>query len=231
MAQHTEPANDSILIKAGSKRNGFTTFLFGVSALFIAILLIALLPHSLFLVGVFALSASIVTMLIGWFKMREPPHSVELTREQLCYFHRHGQWRVDWHNIQRIDVPKISNGLQQEPLGLVGIRLKDYGPLLKGISRRLATNLLLEQRPLLLQANACSSSGCYSADLIEDDRFKAQNGEIFSGIAAMLGNRMTKLRARLGYDLYISVSELDRSTDEFVALLRQCHQQVIHHQQ
>ena len=42
----------------------------------------------------------------------------------------------------------------------------------------------------------------------------------------MLANRMTKLRAGLGYDLYISVSELDRSTDEFVDLLKQCELQV-----
>ena len=216
----------SIKIKAAAKRNGLTTLMIGCAVLLIAIALLNVIPTSFYLIGMFALSGGIVTILIGWFKIREPLHSVELTKTHIMYQHRHGSWQLDWENIQRIDVPRVSQGIEQKPLGLVGIKIKHYEPLLASISPRLATNLLLEQRPLLLQNNACATGGCYNNDLIEDDSYKTNDGKFIRGIPAMLANRMTKLRAGLGYDLYISVSELDRSTDEFVDLLKQCQLQV-----
>ena len=227
---NSESATDSntevILIRANAKRNGLTTLVAGLIALGLSCILISILPQSLFLIGVFALSGGIDTLLIGWFKIREPEHSIELSKDQICYKHRHGMWCVDWQNIQRVDIPKITSGLEQKTLEMVGIKLKDYQPLLANISPRLATNLLMEQRPLMLQSNQCATGGCYSADLIEDDRFKMPNGIMVTGIPAMLANRMSKLRATLGFDLYISASELDRSTEEFVSLLRKCQSQV-----
>lgn len=222
-----DESTEVILIRATSKRNGLTTFAAGLVVLALAFILISLLPRSLFLIGVFALSGGIVTLLIGWFKIREPEHSIELSKNQICYKHRHGIWRLDWQNIQRVDIPRVTAGLEQKPLEMVGIKLKDYQPLLASISPRLATNLLLEQRPLLLQSNQCATGGCYSADLIEDDKFKMPDGNIVTGIPAMMANRMSKLRASLGFDLYISASELDRSTEDFVSLLRDCQSQVV----
>jgi len=115
----------------------------------------------------------------------------------------------------------------------VGIKLKSYQPLLSSISPRLVTNILMEQRPLLLygfgvdaQQN-CAKGTCYGDDLLEDDRFKDSDGHIYTGIQGMLANRMQKLRQRLGFDLYIAGSELDRSEHEFVKLLQQCQQYVI----
>ncbi|GAA0853730.1 DUF2982 domain-containing protein [Aliiglaciecola litoralis] len=216
----------SIKIKAAAKRNGLTTLLIGLMVLVLAIILINVLPPFLYLASVFALSGAIVTILIGWFKMREPEHSIELTKTHIYYQHRHGKWELTWDNIQRIDIPKVSSGLEQKTLGMVGIKIKQYEPLLTTISPRLATNLLLEQRHLLLQNAHCATGGCYSNDLIENDRYKAQSGQLITGIPAMLANRMTKLRASLGYDIFISVTELDRSTEEFVALLKQCQLKV-----
>ncbi len=224
--ENKSTTDESIFIRATSKRNGLTTFSIGLVVLCLSFILISLLPRSLFLIGVFALSAGIVTMLIGWFKIREPEHSIELTKTQIVYRHRHGVWSLDWQNIQRVDVPKVTSGIEHKKLGMVGIKLREYQPLLASISPRLATNLLLEQRPLLLQGNQCTTGGCYSADLIEDDRFKASDGQTITGIPAMLANRMTKLRASLGFDLFISASELDRSTEDFVSLLRDCQSQV-----
>lgn len=221
---------ESIKIRAASKRNGFTTFLVGVGVLVVAILLLMWLPQSVYLIGIFTLSGAIVTLLIGWFKMREPPHSIELTKRFIHYQHRHGKWQLDWTNVQRIDVPKVSQGIEQKPLSMVGIKIKDYRPLLESISPRLATNLLLEQRALLLHNTGCATGGCYNNDLIEDDRFKMPDGNIIKGIPAMLANRMSKLRISLGFDLFISVAELDRSSDEFVALLKQCHINVMQEQ-
>jgi hypothetical protein len=226
--EHPIDQNDHsiIQIKAVAKRNGLTTFLIGLMILALAILLLNVLPQAVYLIGVFALSGSIVTMLIGWFKMREPQHSIELSKTHIHYRHRHGKWDLKWANVQRIDIPRVSSGFEQKSLGMVGIKIKSYEPLLQSISPRLATNLLLEQRPLLLLNAGCATGGCYNNDLIEDDRFKTQSGKLITGIPAMLANRMTKLRASLGYDLYISVAELDRSADEFVALLTQCQMQI-----
>lgn len=219
--------DDIIFIRATSKRNGLTSILIGVAGLALASALLSILPKSAFLAGIFLLSASLVALLIGWFKLREPEHSLELTKQEILYRHRHGSWHLDWDNVQRIDTPKIAKGLEQAELGMVGIKLKDYRPVLDSISPRLVTNLLLEQRPLLLQSATCTSGTCYSADMLEDDKFKFADGTVITGIKAMMANRMKKLRELLGYDLYISAAELDRSADDFVGLLKRCQSQVL----
>ena len=220
---------ETILIRAQSKQNSLTSLVLGCIGLLLALVVFFVLPESFFLLGVFLLSGAIVASIIAWYKWREPPHSLQLTKQHLAYIHRNGQWQLDWHNIQRIDVPKIHSGLDVTSLGLVGIKIKDYLPLLENISPRLATNILLEQRPLLLQLQkqGCATGACYSEDLLEDEVHKLAQGGTIKGIKGMLGNRMKKLRERLGYDLYIATAELDRDEQAFVDLLRQCQQQVL----
>lgn len=220
-------SSDIIQIRAVAKRNGLTTLLIGAAALVVSAGLLAILPQAFFLAGIFLVSASLVTILIGWFKVREPEHSMEISRQSILYRHRHGNWQLDWENVQRIDTPKISTGLDHRALGLVGIKIRDYRPLLDSISPRLATNLLLEQRPLLLQSGSCTTGTCYGGSMLEDDKFKLEDGTVLKGIKAMMGHRMKRLREMLGYDLFISSAELDREADEFVALLRQCQSQVM----
>lgn len=219
---------DVIQIRAASKRNVLSTLLCGVVGLLLASAIFAWLPEHFLLVGIFITSAGLVALLIAWFKFREPVFSIEITRENLRYLHRRGHWQVSWDNIQRVDVPKAQRHLQLEDLSLVGIRLKEYAPFLTTTPLRLMTNILMEQRPLLLLGGEdnCASGGCYSADLIEDDKYKYSDGTVITGIPAMLANRMGKLRQRLGFDLYINVAELDRPEREFVQLLRECQQHV-----
>ena len=40
----------------------------------------------------------------------------------------------------------------------------------------------------------------------------------------MLAHRMVELRKRLGFDIFIASSELDRDVGEFAALIAQCQQ-------
>jgi hypothetical protein len=93
------------------------------------------------------------------------------------------------------------------------------------------TNVLMEQRPLLLYEMAategCASGGCNSDDMLENDYFKDSDGTEYQGIQAMFANRMSKLRTRLGYDLFVAGSELDRPEQKFVDLMRQCQQRVL----
>ena len=219
---------DVIEIRAEAKRNGFTTCLIGVVGLLFSLGLAAVLPSQIQLSAIFLISASIVAIVIGWFKIREPNYSIQLSKQNMHYQHRHGSWDLAWENIHRVGVPKIHSGLEHKPLNMVGIRLKDYAPLLASISPRLATNLLMEQRPLLLQSRDenCASGTCYSESLIESDEYKDASGKIYKGISAMLANRMTTLRKQLGYDLFISSGELDRDTEDFVALLNSCQTQL-----
>lgn len=216
--------DDTIYIRAQTKRNGFTTMLLGLTGVVLSAAWLAWLPPVMKLAGIFLVSASLVVILIGWFKVREPAYSLSLSREKLQYQHRKGQWQVAWQNIQRVDIPRVRQGLEQQELAMVGIRLKHYEPVLDSISPRLASNILMQQRALLLQ-EACQSGQCYSENLLEETRYKSQNGKQYSGIQAMFANRMQRTRDMLGYDLFIDVSELDRPAPEFVQLLRACLQQ------
>lgn len=219
---------DVIQIRAAATRNVLTSLLCGVVGLLVSVAIFSWLPQRFILLGIFATSASIVALLIAWFKFREPVFSIEISRECLRYLHRRGHWQVSWDNIQRIDVPKAQRNMQLEDLSLVGIKIKDYAPFLSSTPLRLMTNILMEQRPLLLLGDVQDSAtgGSFTGDLIEDDKYKYPDGTVIKGIPAMLANRMGKLRQRLGYDLYISVAELDRTEREFVQLLRECQQHV-----
>jgi hypothetical protein len=222
-----------IEIRRSAKRNVLTTALLGGLGLLLASQILLWLPAVFYVPSLLLISLSLVTLLVAFFKYREPLHSFVLSRHTIHYLHKNGRWQLDWDNIQRIAVPRITQGLEQNELSMVGIKLKSYQPLLSAISPRLITNILMEQRPLLLygfgvdaQQN-CASGTCYGDDLLENDRFKDSDGHIYTGMQGMLANRMQKLRQRLGFDLYIAGSELDRSEHEFVKLLQQCQQYVM----
>lgn len=221
---------DIIEIRSQAKRNVIVCALFGIVGLIIASITFSVLPKSLYLISIFLTSASLVAFLIAWVKFREPQFSFLLSRTDILYKHRNGQWQICWDNIQRVDVPKVSQGMEQRPLEMVAIKIKDYSVFLNSVSPRLMSNILMEQRPLLFHdmpsSKECATGACPSDDLLEDDYFKDSNGKEYKGIQAMFANRMGKLRQRLGYDIFVAGSELDRSEQDFVNLLKQCQQQV-----
>lgn len=222
-----------IEIRRAAKRNVLTTAMLGVLGLLISSQLLIWLPQSAFLIGILLTSLSLVTLLVAYFKYREPFHSFVLSRQTVYFQHKNGRWQLDWHNIQRIAVPRVTQGMETNELAMIGIKLKSYKPFLVSISPRLITHILMEQRPLLLYGLGiedqlkCRSGKCFADDLLESDRFKDSDGSIYTGIQAMLANRMQKLRQRLGFDIYIASTELDRSEHEFVQLLKDCQQQVL----
>lgn len=220
--------NRIIAIRATSKRNGITTTLIGVGLIALSMVMLSFFSEYVFLVGIFIASAGIVGVLMGWFKMREPNYSIEITPDGIRYLHRRGEWFVEWDNIQRIDAPRVTRGIEMRDLEMVGLRLKDSEKVVASISPRLATNILMEQRPLLLQNpdESCQTGACGSGDLLEEDKFKLSNGTLINGVSAMFANRMKRLREQLGFDLYIAAAELDRPVKDFVILLKDCHQQV-----
>lgn len=99
---------------------------------------------------VFSLGA--ISLILGLAKVYEPETTLALDDKGLTYFHRRGKVSIDWNNIQRVDIPRVTNGLDTIELSYLGIKLKHLNPILDNISLRLATGLLTEQRPLLVTA-------------------------------------------------------------------------------
>jgi hypothetical protein len=224
---------DIIEIRSLAKRNVLASTLTGATALLIASIVFTAMPVTFKLLGIFLTCAAIVAFLIAWMKFREPQFSFLISKQSIHYQHRNGQWLLNWENIQRIDIPKVNRGLQNESLDMLGIKIKSYSSFLDTVSTRLMSNILMEQRPLLLlemsakQSDNCSTGNCFNDDLLENDYFKSDCGKEYKGIQAMYANRMLKLRQRLGYDIFVSGSELDRPEQDFVDLLKQCQQQVV----
>ncbi|BFT28916.1 hypothetical protein D210916BOD24_00920 [Alteromonas sp. D210916BOD_24] len=215
---------EPIYIRAASKSNGITSIVIGVVGLVIAALWLTLLPEWLFLAGIFITSAALVCLLVGYFKIREPDFSLEIAKDYITYQHRLGSWRIHWNNLQRVDCPKVRLGLDHVPLEAVGFRLKSYSDFLNTISPRLATHLLMEQRPLLMQNTDenCASGSCYEQSMFDDKPYVMEDGSVIKGVKAMLAHRMVELRKRLGFDIFIASSELDRDAQAFAALIAQC---------
>ncbi|GAC28742.1 DUF2982 domain-containing protein [Brumicola pallidula] len=218
------PESESIFIKAASSHNAMTSILIGSGLVLTGAFMCVVLPKLFFLPGVFIISGGIVGLIIGFFKLKEPKHSLELTREHIIYYHRCGKWRISWENIQRIDVPRITKGIEQVDLEMIGFKLRDADIFLDEISPRLITYLLMEQRPLTMQnrAHNAATGRSYGADMIEDEKFLRTSGETIKGVSAMFGHRMGKLRNQLGYDIFISTNEIDREATKFIALLKDC---------
>ncbi len=82
---------ESIFIKAASSHNAMTSILIGSGLVTLGAFACVVLPTLFFLPGVFIICGGIVGLIIGFFKLREPKHSLELTREHIIYYHRRGK--------------------------------------------------------------------------------------------------------------------------------------------
>lgn len=225
-------SSDTILIRAQAKSGGLTSMVIGAAGLLLGTILLAWFPEILRLMGIFVLSAGIAALLLGWFKLREPEHSMALTRTGIQYQHRFGQWVLNWNNISRIDVPKVYRHLEHQPLSMVGIRIVDYDVFLSAISPRLMNNILTEQRALVLQGlkeqlrEGKKNISEYSDYILEDTEYTSEKGKQYTGLQAMFAHRMQRMRESMGFDLYIGSAELDRSAEDFARLLRECQASV-----
>lgn len=218
---------DRILINNAARRNGFTITLFSGIALLLSMVYLSMTSQTLPLAGYFVCAGSIAGLLVGIAKQQEPLNILALDRRGLTYQHKKGQWFVSWQALQRIGQPRVRMGIEHKELNYLGFRLKSPDQLAAVIAPRLASHLLMQQRPLLL-ANPdadCRQGQCYSESLIEDDRFRLTNGEQLTGLQAMFAHRMQKLRALLGYDIYIEVTELGMPLDKLCDLIREHQRQ------
>jgi len=186
---------------------GLTVFLFpAVKSAAVAILLLA----------------AFTLLIIAIKQAQEPALSFTLTFMHIQFHSPSGGWLARWKNISEIGPGTISYQGWHQPIPWVGIRLKDYEEFLDSICPRIASRILIEQRPLLFLAYKRLDNPPHQIeDMLFDDRhYISRNGKRFKGLLAMLANRMQYNRELLGFDFFISEDLLDRSTDEFIGLTR-----------
>lgn len=85
----------------------------------------------------------------------------------------------------------------------------------------LIDQLLLSQRALLYLGAQQKARHHQFEDLVLDSTpYVDAEGKQYTGLQAMLANRMQYQRDFFGYDIFISEQDLDRSAEEFVGLAR-----------
>jgi len=175
--------------------------------------------HRLILVFIYLLT--LVIMFTGLLKRSEPRVSFQLTPQRIQYHHRHGNWTLNWQQIQNINTIKEVVGLTTVALPYIGIQLKSVDALAEQISPRLANRLIHEQRPLLSFSVKQHLLSLEETQL-NFNPFTLESGKIIKGPLAAFLHHCQVLHKGLGYHLYIPESSTDREIDAFCQLLKQC---------
>ncbi|AXT31497.1 DUF2982 domain-containing protein [Pseudoalteromonas tunicata] len=210
-----------LVIQASSNKHGVETFLVSSLALLILMLAIKLKPGTILIAEIMLISACLVGMLIGYFKMTEPRFSLVFYQDQLEFHHKYGCWELTRENLAVAGIPSIGDELLNKPLNCVGLKVKDYDSFLQQLAPRLAARILIEQRHLLRESLREKYQQIQDVEsfLVENTDFCSQKGQVYSGLIAMFANRMINLRQLIGYDLLIPLNMLDRNADQFVYLI------------
>lgn len=205
-----------MLIQPISKRNGLTFSLLGSILICFSLICIAyaLLPRFLMAVG---LILGLVILVIGIRKLSDTFYRFSLTEQGIHYFTRSGGCTILWKDIQRIDIPKITQGTEAIPLPYIGLRLSNPKRLLDTASQPMLAHMLFEQRALV-QLSLSESDLLEHADTLLSAA--ASDDLNFEGLQGQFLKRMSLLHKTLGYDFYFPIDDIDRSPEQFVNLLR-----------
>ncbi|MEO9509425.1 MAG: DUF2982 domain-containing protein [Nonlabens ulvanivorans] len=161
-----------------------------------------------------------IVLLTGILKYSEPETSYQLTRQELCFYHRNGHWQLEWEKIVRFGQPSANTIFERINLPYIGIKLKDLAFIADNISPRLANKLIHEQRELLILA-ARNNEIKLESGLISFEPFTLHN-KVYKGPIAAWLFRTEQLNQVYGYHLFLADSSFDRELDEFLKLLKQC---------
>jgi hypothetical protein len=172
---------------------------------------------------------AMVTLFIGLLKYSEPQHSFILTPKKFIYAHRYGQWQLSWQQISYIKQVSETQGFEYHQLPYIGIRVKNIADIAANISPRLASRLIHEQKPLLafcLRHHFITLEQAtinFERFIIFNNKNETHNTTTITGPVAAFLHHSTTLQQALGYHLYLPESALDRDIDDFVGLLKNCH--------
>ncbi|GAB6262308.1 DUF2982 domain-containing protein [Photobacterium sp. R1] len=153
---------------------------------------------------------------------RQPPVGFTLTFMHLQYHSPQGGWITKWQDVAEIGRASVGYEGWYQPLPWIGVRLKHYDDFLDSICPRIASQILMEQRGLLIMAYKRADSPPHEIEdmLFDDKHFVGENGKVNKGLLAMLANRMRYNRELMGFDFFISEDLLDRPADDFIGLAR-----------
>ncbi|MFD2179662.1 DUF2982 domain-containing protein [Veronia pacifica] len=167
----------------------------------------------------------IVLSLSGYivYLLNQPTLTFSFSEMHLQHHTPKGGWLLRWSDIREVGIPALAAGGWNHTLPWMGIRINDYDAFLDSISFRLASEIIMEQRGLLLSAYRHRDEKDMSAieDMIFDDKpYHTLSGKEYKGLVAMLANRMAYNRSLLGYDVFVSEDVMDRPLQDFVGLTR-----------
>ncbi|MDN3653118.1 DUF2982 domain-containing protein [Thalassotalea ponticola] len=208
-----------------SRRNRLSLMLLG-GALLIVCFVIDLLFWQQYKIQLILINmAALIVFLVGYLKHIQPHNSYTLMPEHLQYHHPWGQWRLPWQDIQRLGLVHTDIQLQRIELPYIGIKLHNLDALAKSISPRLANKLVHEQKQLLVLAIKRGDI-TFQDGIICFDPFVLNQNAIKGPVAAFL-HQCCVLQRAYGYHLFLPKDSFDRSEDEFLSLLKQCHYHAI----
>ncbi|WP_143872135.1 DUF2982 domain-containing protein [Catenovulum sediminis] len=218
---------DTQYIRSVAKQNGYSISVYSAILMVVLAILYFEAPENLQLPLMFLMGCSVVGVVMGVFKIQEPDVSFMLNNQGILYHHKRGFLLIEWENVQRIDIPKVHQGLESVDLAFVGIKLVDPEKILGAISLRLISHLLIEQRAILHRylKEDCPTGTCISEITLNTDAYKSDSGIIYTGLRGMFAHRMAWLRKLSGYDLLIPESAFDRPAEEFAQLLKHFKQE------
>ncbi|MBE3663989.1 hypothetical protein BOO30_08310 [Vibrio navarrensis] len=188
---------------------------------FLAAALLLLSLSTSWLQAFVAITLLLFLALLGIYLMLRSQVKYTLTA---THFQQHlfkGGWVVKWRNIEKIGVCTVETQGWHQPLPWIGIKLKDYTPYLDAICPRVASEILLSQRALLyLGAHQHQCTSQFEDMVLNSDPVHIGDERLYTGLKAMLANRMRYQRRFFDYDIFISAQDLDREADDFVGLVR-----------
>ncbi|WP_076589374.1 DUF2982 domain-containing protein [Vibrio ostreicida] len=200
----------------------FTSPVAKVASFAIVVTLLSLLmlapdwQHALlFIIGI------LVLMWLGQRLVLKGTVSYTLTSTHFQQHFYKGGWVVKWSNINKIGLCYYEQHGWQKPLPWIGIKLNHYSPYLESICPRITTEILLDQRALLyLGAKQHQQSERFEDMVLDSKPYRNRVGTQFSGLQAMLANRMKYQRLFFDFDIFISEQDLERPAEEFIGLAR-----------
>lgn len=210
-----------LLIKPQSKRNGLFLLVLGLVFMLICFMLNMAYWHLFKLQLTVLMLASFIVVLIGYFKNNEPQISYKLTPETLKYYHRRGQWQLNWSNVLRIGEVNADILGARVRLPYIGIRLTSLESLAQSIPPRLANKLIHEQQELVKLA-VKNSQLTLVQGAIHFDGYKFK-GQLIKGPVGAWLHQSDNLAIAYGYHLYLPEDSFDRDLDQFLSLLKSCH--------
>lgn len=191
----------------------------GVALLLIGMGGQSLWPDLILQFGMLCLAA-LTLFMIGFTKQFEPIVSLIFDNKTLQYFHRYGQWSVNWSNVNRVHIPVFHYALEHRKVSYIGIKLNELEELVDQFSPRLASRIIHEHRDLL--ALAVSQGDATRSDVqINFNPYKFASGYKVTGPMATCLHQMDLFAKVYGAHLFIPFSSFSELPDEIVNKIAQ----------